>query len=301
LPKLLFFKFILPDKMEEDLHLYLSPHFDDAILSCGGLIYAQSSGSGRVGVLTLCAGQPIRGAESTLARLYLYDWSKSGNGMELRRNENAAILSGWKVRNWEFGTLDAVFRTNNGTPYYQNRTDLFCEPHIEDAAYLLPVWEERLKQLVEGETNLQLYAPLGVGAHVDHELARRLGQRMAQSGWKVCFYEDYPYVELDPDAIQKAQARFGTCRWTSRCMSIDVQAKIDALLCYRTQIERVFGSDKELVRRVKSFTAETACAINSWERLRSIIAPLGPLLRLWRLLFDYHTHSERIWDQEISR
>jgi len=246
-------------------------------------------------VLTLCTGLPAPGTESALARQYLSDWSKSGDGIALRRDENADVLSSWEVRNWECGTPDAIFRTGKGTPYYQDRTDLFCEPRSEDAAYLLPLWEVRLRQLAEKETNIHLYSPLGIGGHVDHELARRLGQRMLQSGWSVRFYEDYPYVELEPDGIQKAQARFGVCQWTSRSMSIDVQAKINALRKYRTQIGRVFGSDEELVRRVKSFSAEIAAGINPGERLRSVLAPSGLRLRLWRRFFDYHAHAERIW------
>ncbi|MGB6065798.1 MAG: PIG-L family deacetylase [Desulfomonilaceae bacterium] len=281
--------------MEEYLHLYLSPHLDDAILSCGGLIYAQRQAGEQVGVLTLCTGLPDPGTESTLARQYQSAWSKSGDGMALRRIENAAVLSSWEVQDWECGTPDAIFRTGGGTPYYQNRTDLFSEPHPEDAAFSLPAWEERIRQMAGEGPSICLYAPLGVGHHVDHELARQMGQWMGESGWRVWFYEDYPYVELEADGVQTAQARFGNYRWTSRSVCIDVQAKIEALRTYRTQIERVFGCDTDMVRRVKSFTAETACAINCWERLRGILAPSGARLRLWRRFFGYHAHAERIW------
>jgi LmbE family N-acetylglucosaminyl deacetylase len=281
--------------MKEGLNLYLSPHYDDAILSCGGVIYAQRCADERVSVLTLCTGLPEPAQQSTLALKYLAAWSKSGDGMTNRRAENADVLSRWGVMNWECGTPDAIFRAGGGIPYYQNRADLFCAPHIEDAAFLLPVWEERLKQLAKEEKNILLYAPLGVGGHVDHELARRLGQRMGQSGWRVLFYEDYPYVELELSGVKTAQARFESYKWTSQTVSIDVQAKIDALRSYHTQIGNVFGCDNDMVRRVKNFTADTACAINSRERLRAALAPSGLRLRLWRLLFDYHAHAERIW------
>ncbi|VVB86395.1 GlcNAc-PI de-N-acetylase [uncultured archaeon] len=281
--------------MKECLNIYLSPHYDDAILSCGGLIYAQCRAGERVGILTLCTSLPDHVPESALARQYLAAWSKSGDGMANRRVENATVLSNWGVQNWECSTPDAIFRTGGGTSYYQSRADLFCEPHIDDAAFLLPVWEEWLQQLADKEKNILLYAPLGVGGHVDHELARRLGQRMGQTGWKVCFYEDYPYVELESDGVKVAQAKFESYKWTSRTVSIDVQAKIDALRAYHTQIGPVFGCDNDLVRRVKNFTADTACDINYWERLRAILAPSGRRFRLWRLLFDYHAHAERIW------
>ena len=66
-----------------------------------------------------------------------------------------------------------------GVPYYETRADLFREPRPQDAAYLLPFWEAPVRQLTEEEgPGILLYAPLGVGGHVDHKLVRRLGQRM---------------------------------------------------------------------------------------------------------------------------
>lgn len=277
------------------MHLYLSPHLDDAILSCGGLIHAQRQAGEQVGVLTLCAGSPAPNTLSALARRYESAWGESGDAMALRRAENAAVLSGWGVQGWECDTPDAIYRTRGGAPYYEDRTDLFGEPSLADAASLLPIWEEWLCCLAGGLPGIILYAPLGAGGHVDHELARRLGQRMSERGWRAWFYEDYPYVELEADGVRAAQARFGACRWSSRTVPIDVQAKIEALRGYQTQLGRVFGCDKELVRRVKGFTAETACAISRRERLRRTLAPCDRRLRLWRRFLGFHAHAERIW------
>jgi hypothetical protein len=95
---------------EENLNLYFSPHLDDAILSCGGLIHAQRQAGERVGVLTLCAGSPGPSALSTLAQQYESAWGESSDGMALRRAENAAILSSWGVQNWECSVGDAIYR-----------------------------------------------------------------------------------------------------------------------------------------------------------------------------------------------
>jgi hypothetical protein len=118
---------------------------------------------------------------------------------------------------------------------------------------------------------------------------------MGEGGWRVWFYEDYPYVELEAGGVQTAQARFGFRAWTSRIVSIDVRAKIEGVRAYHSQIGRVFGSEKALARRVKGFTAQTACAINGWERVRGMLAPSGLRLRIWRRALGYHAHAERIW------
>ncbi|MGO9230529.1 MAG: glycosyltransferase [Bryobacteraceae bacterium] len=277
-------------------HLYLSPHFDDAILSCGGLIHAQRQAGERVGVFTLCGGSPGPDAVSPLARQYDAKWSGSGGGLALRRAENAAALSTWGVSCWDGITPDAIYRNGPEAPYYPSREDLFGEPHSQDAAAVLPLWEPQLKQIAaEQGRAVLLYAPLGVGGHVDHELTRRLAQHMAEAGWTVQFYEDYPYVELTPDGVREAQARFGPCGWNSRTVAIDVRTKIQVVRTYRSQIGTVFGGEKEMVRRICEFTAGTSCAIEARERLRRRLAPGGLRLRAWRKLFGYHAHAERIW------
>jgi sugar transferase (PEP-CTERM/EpsH1 system associated) len=278
------------------LHLYLSPHLDDAILSCGGLIHAQRQAGERVGVLTLCAGFPERAALTPLAEQYEATWSEAGEAIAVRRAEDAAALANWGVRYWHGGTLDAIYRRRAGAPYYPERSDLFREPHTGDAAALLPAWEALVKH-IEAEHGLSvvLYAPLGVGGHIDHELTRQLAERLGDAGRTVHFYEDYPYAELAPGGIEAAQARFGPRAWTSRTVAIDAHAKIEAVRNYRSQIGRVFGCDKDLVRRISGFTAETACAINPWERMRRSLAPGGLRLRLWRRVLGYHAHAERVW------
>jgi LmbE family N-acetylglucosaminyl deacetylase len=278
------------------LHLYLSPHLDDVILSCGGLIDAQRQAGERVGVLTLCAGSPDRDALSPLARFYEADWGESGDAVAMRRAENAVALSKMGVSIWNSTTVDAIYRNDAGSPYYSTREDLFREPQPRDVATLLPVWESQVKQIVEeyGQSFV-LYSPLGVGGHVDHELARQFGQRMAELGCEVCFYEDYPYVELVHGGVHDAMARFGPRQWSPRVVAIDVRAKTEAVREYRSQIGRVFGSDREMIRRISGFTAEAACALNRWERMRRCLAPSGLRLRLWRRILGYHAHAERIW------
>ncbi|MGH2521295.1 MAG: PIG-L deacetylase family protein, partial [Anaerolineales bacterium] len=49
-------------------HLYLSPHFDDAALSCGGTIHQQTRQGERAVVVTVCAGDSPPGPLSAFAQ-----------------------------------------------------------------------------------------------------------------------------------------------------------------------------------------------------------------------------------------
>lgn len=286
--------------MPSPTHVYVSPHLDDALFSCGGMIHAQRRAGERVVVVTLCAGS-APGPLSPLALTYHAAWAESGDPMARRREENAAVLSAWGIADGAADFPDAIYRGEKGAPFYEEREDLFREPDPRDAAELLPAWEAEVRRSAPAGDGDLLHFPLGVGRHVDHELTRRLGERMALAGWPVRFYEDYPYAEIDPDGVRAARERFapGPRSWSSRTVPVDVEGKIEAVRGYRSQIGRVFGCDRDLVRRVRAFTARTARAA---EREGSAGAPFTRTVRTvraaWRALAGPARHAERLWSLE---
>ncbi len=275
--------------------VYVSPHLDDAVFSCGGLIHAQRQGGEKVAVLTLCAGSPVDPL-SPLARQYHAAWSESGDALARRREENAAVLAAWGVAGTDGATPDAIYRGLCGAPFYAVRDELFREPDPLDAALVLPAWEAEVRHLADDVGRARVIFPLGVGRHVDHELARRLGERMAEEGWPVWFYEDYPYAELEPGGVRRAQERFVPRPWTSRTVPIDVRAKVEAARGYRTQIGRVFGTEAALARRVRTFTAATAREGGLEEPFAG--PPSRLLHRIWSSATGRRAHAERFWSRE---
>ena len=276
-------------------HIYVSPHADDAVLSCGGRIRLHRERAEPVTVLTLCAGLPSSSELSPLAQTYHRAWLSSGAGPESRRAENAEVLRRLGAEACDVSTPDAIYRGDGSGPFYRERDDLFRQPDARDAAAVLPVWESEVRRIAEATGAATVYFPLGIGGHVDHELARRVGERIANRGSDVMFYEDYPYVELEPAGIRTAQAKFGTRIWRPETARIDVEAKIAAVRGYETQIGPVFGCEADLERRVREFSAVTACGLDAWERLRRRLAPSGRRLAFWRRMLGWHAHAERVW------
>ncbi len=281
-------------------HIYVSPHFDDAVLSCGGRICLHRERGEPVTVLTLCAGPPPPGGLSPLAHAYHAAWLESGPGAERRREENAAVLSRIGADGRECPTPDAIYRGDGSGPFYGDRRDLFGEPDARDAASVVPAWEAAVRRVAEEAGTAVVHFPLAIGGHVDHELARRVGERIGDRGPGVAFYEDYPYVELEPDGVQTAQAKFGARLWRRETVRIDVEAKIEAARGYRTQVGPVFGCEADLDRRIRDFSAATACEIDARERLRRLLAPSGRRRSLWRRALGWHAHAERIWRCEAA-
>lgn len=278
-------------------HIYLSPHLDDALYSCGGLICQQRKAGEPVTVVNLCAGIPDYTTISAFARSYHQRWGDLSNMVEARRAEDGRILSELGVKVVYLDTLDSIYRTAGNQPAYPDLEALFSAPQPEDAAFLPQFWAQQALSLLPTGQPARCYAPLAIGGHVDHYLARLAGLELAKIVPDVWFYEDFPHAE-DPITLEKVKADLDLEHWRSHTVLIDVQAKIYAMLGYGTQTQKIFGTEEGLKQRVKDFTAERARNIQWQEKLRYMLAGSGGRReRTWRKLFGYHAHAERYWSQ----
>ncbi len=144
--------------------LFLSPHLDDAVFSCAGLMLDLV----RQGVPVVVATVFTEG-DRMLAR---------------RRAEDHAAAALLGFTTMHLGHRDAPFRE----PGYRTFRDLLFGSHAEDAMTREAVTTD-LRELEPG----RVFAPLGVGTHVDHRLVHEV---VREAGWSddVCFYEDRPYA-----------------------------------------------------------------------------------------------------------
>ncbi len=231
------------------VHVYLSPHLDDAVLSCGGRIWEQVQAKESVLVITIFAGAPQRGAAlSPFARVLHARWGQASEAVEQRREEDRAALAvlGAEVVHWPY--KDCIYRrTSEGDFLYDSEEALWGGVH--------PAEEDLLGELVDRLTELPLtpdgalYVPLGVGGHVDHQLTRRAIERARGA---VTYYEDYPYAE---DCASVGVA-LGDRRWEAEVVRLSeeaLEAKIAAIACYRSQISSLWMDTMDMVGAVRSF------------------------------------------------
>ena len=211
--------------------LVLSPHADDAALSCGGLLSQHSDAL----VATAFSGDAPQQRTGALARLA---------GQERRRAEDSAAMKVAGCQHLPLGIPDAIDRRDaDGQPYYPSLPALFGAVRPEDSDRCREV--QALLGTALGERTL--LAPLGVGAHVDHQLCAHVGRRLAAEGHSVWFYEDAPYVfpdtgsELRPDSVLLAARRIRANIRGTWDLPIRSSQKEEILACYSSQIEALFG------------------------------------------------------------
>lgn len=232
------------------MHLFLSPHLDDAVLSCGGTIHQLTQRGQAVTILTVMAGDPPDPLpDSPIVRELHTRWQIGETPVAVRRQEDiaAAQVLGAKVIHQTIP--DCIYRTVNGQPIYVDNPGLFGAVHPKDPAH------KQLAQITFASGITTLYAPLGVGNHVDHQLVRDWALEIAQQQPDIAlkFYEEYPYSD-DTIAIDSALSHF-TVHLLPEYVALtdaDIQAKIAAVTCHQSQISTFWADTAQMAQAIRA-------------------------------------------------
>lgn len=232
--------------------IYLSPHLDDAALSCGGQIFQQTAAGHRVLIVTAMAGDPPEGPLSAMAREHHERWQLTADAVARRREEDktACQILGADCHHWEIP--DCLYRRHPQTEQalYQDVSALFgaVAPAEE------PLVEALAKKIAGLPLADQLFAPLAIGHHVDHQLVRQAAEKQVGRS-QLCYYEDYPYAAVAEAVTAVIDADLG---WQSRSIPLSataVQAKIDAITAFRSQLSTFFQDQADLDQQIRAYTA----------------------------------------------
>ncbi|MCF4136428.1 PIG-L family deacetylase [Streptomyces sp. Tue 6430] len=217
----------------------MSPHPDDAALALGGTVARQGARFLDVFSVETWTKDPYYAERPELTRRLLLD-------------EEGVAARVLRARVELLGFVDAADRDLRRDRFFTDPawSDGFAreEPQLFDAL------TERLAPLLDGAG--LIYAPLGVGGHVDHVACREAVLELARTGRlgtaRVAFYEDQPY-SLFSSAEETAKnlgarlAERGPGALRPELLPVDDEAaltKCEALGAYRIQVR------KGIIRRV---------------------------------------------------
>jgi LmbE family N-acetylglucosaminyl deacetylase len=208
--------------------LVLSPHFDDAVLSCGNWLERHP---GTI-VATVCSGAPGPGVPADPGWDALAHFSSADQAAEARRAEDIAALDLLGAHQAVLGFLDGSFyKTEVGRPH--ERPDI--GPSFEDALALT------VAGLVDELRPDACLIPLGL-LHPDHIVTHRAALRSLQARPEtpVIFYLDLPYGiasgQAARDRIDGLAASGIDLAPLPDAGSPPARAKLRAAGCYRSQL-----------------------------------------------------------------
>ncbi len=242
------------------MHLFLSPHADDAPLSCGVTLHQLIANGERCIVYTFCDGDAPNPPPDTPIVNHLHaEWEAGAEPMRLRRIEDEDALRVLGVTEIYHGLLlDCIYRTDSeGTPLYTAVDSFKGTVHPRDRELQL----ERLDALPLpfGDEITHLHAPAAVGMHVDHQIVRDWALRLKARYPSVVlsFYEDYPYAER-AEAIDAAldilnQQVSALTLNAYPASGADLSAKLMSLREYVSQIGMFWDSTDEMDTAITRF------------------------------------------------
>jgi LmbE family N-acetylglucosaminyl deacetylase len=229
--------------------IFISPHLDDGVFSCGGYIQQLTAQGIKVVIATLFTADysghlPL----SELAKYALRVWGVGERPFAIRREEDwgaAKIIGATPVH---LGLLDCVFRQDGNGDYLYTKRVRDIPVHTSDWRNLEPVLQQTLRELFEqySACNVRIFCPLAIGGHVDHIIVRRAVENLIDPA-ELYYYEDLPYAlhsEINNNQI---------CS-TSPCIIAlsdhDMKARLDASACYVSQIPSLFPSRWEMLHEI---------------------------------------------------
>lgn len=251
------------DLDEVERVVVLSPHLDDAALSCGGLLSALKGKVSRLVITLSCSNPtPRPGASGKPVRAR----NRAGYASPAeRRREDIAAMHALDCDFVHLGFTDSIYRRSptSGDLIYKTPREILARglPHIEDSAHVEELYLV-LRRLCLGMGRLLLLSPMGIGHHVDHSICAHVVARLTSERATVLFYEDFPYViygdgsydnpnprlRIAPDSPESALGRIHHTPSRRVAQHISVEDKARLLLHYQSQIEGLFGDEHEMRR-----------------------------------------------------
>ncbi|MGQ9549616.1 MAG: PIG-L deacetylase family protein [Roseiflexus sp.] len=230
--------------------VYLSPHLDDAALSCGGTIAESPE---RTLVITLCTASPSTTHFNAVAVEFHAEWGLAPDDvLRIRQMEDARAMTILGVDYVYAGWLDAIYRMPD---VYYSRATLYRHPVSGDP--LLPQARNLLALLIAHAPQATIYAPLGVGHHVDHLAV--FESAIACPPDRIAFYEDINYA-LSPGAVEQRLAEIEQTLvpgYLAFGVS-SLQKKIAAIAAYRSQMAALFGETATMETAITAYHATVA-------------------------------------------
>ena len=213
--------------------IFLAPHFDDVVLSAGGLVWELTNRGDRVEIWTICAGDSPFGKQlSDYAKMLHIFWELGDEDVPYSRSKEDAACCRVLMANYRRYTMpDCIYRFLPGTDEAVIKVPDDIEAPLEpDETYLIPPVTDFLrKNLPDG---CELVIPLTIGHHRDHVLTRTAAERLGIPMWH---YIDYPYV---------IREQYDLAEWIptqaeqfSLPVSLEgLKAWQDGVACHRSQI-----------------------------------------------------------------
>lgn len=254
---------------EKGASVFVEPHYDDVVFSCGGTVSALRRAGREVHLASVFTGAPT-GPLSPLARTVHATWKDETTApYDRRRNEAARVARDMGVSHHQLNFPEVIYRDvpMEGIP------DIFDPTISVEADPVVGALAASLEGLLDRVQPAVLFLPFAIGAHYDHRVVVAAAERLSLQGPgapTVWWYEDFPYVANPARAA--AHREQGPDREGFALVDVTdtFEDRVRWAAMYEQQCQVLFGTDEGLRSRMHDYAA-------------SVGAPDRPHERFWKI------------------
>jgi LmbE family N-acetylglucosaminyl deacetylase len=240
--------------------IYLSPHFDDVALSCGGLVWEQRQAGESVESWTICAGDVPPGPLSAFAEQLHTRWETSQNAPAERRAEDIAACRAMGADPRHFGLPDCIYRRglDDVTHLYASEQGIFGPLHPDEAPLVTRLAADLQARLPD---EAAIVCPLTLGGHADHRLTRAAAEQLGRPLW---YYADYPYV-LSQAAQLAALRQSGWQVIDFPVSEAGLEAWVACVAAYASQVSTFWPDHVSMREALRDFWKTSGGGVRLWK------------------------------------
>lgn len=218
--------------------IFLSPHLDDAVLSCGHTIHSLTKKNKKSLVVTVfAASQTDFENFSSDSQAFL---KKSGNQsfsqlFTQRKKEDNQALKILGAQSLHLANIDAGFRFSKSKEsiYPSNRHVFGGKIHPKEQVFIRKLYQTFDSILTQhAHSKTQIFLPLAIGNHVDHHIIFNYFTHLSH---QYVFWEDVPYRNHPQQLFSRLTHLPSRIQLQKKYVFSNQKIKYQAILAYQSQ------------------------------------------------------------------
>ncbi len=234
-------RFLQQNKIDinnNDNFIFISPHLDDAVLSCGLLLSKLSELKKNVTIVTTFTKCTPKFPSPQAFEFVHACGYKSGPKLfadRIKEDIKAANLIQAKVVH--LGFVDAAWRTDkNGIAIYTSDAAQFSGIVKSSDRKMPKKIQGRIMRLLRSLNNSVVLAPLSIGGHVDHVIVNRI---IKKTPGEILFWQDQPYAS-NKNNLKEFSDKLKSYKLAFKINNGDYKTKEKLIRLYESQIDSLF-------------------------------------------------------------
>jgi len=231
--------------------LIISPHLDDAVLSCGDLIDKLVKEKNNVDVITVFSKEMKKNDLSEAAIRFHNNCFLPVNPMKHRKEEDKLAHEYLKCNSLYLDLPECLYRKHNNKFLYPDLDNIY---HLEeDDSKIIKEIENRLIKIINNYD--YILCPLGLGGHADHIACNKaVNNIIPKIKGQLYFYEEVAYVCYYYRENSKSNWGDNLKNKLVELSEQNFNNKIKSILLYRSQLNILWSNYEQMYNDLNTFS-----------------------------------------------